>query len=63
MRKTLLVSYFTYLAQKEILADISEMKVQIPPDFFLKGTKITGIYNSMRDQVTGNRPYLKKYGC
>lgn len=34
MRKTPLVSYFTYLAQKEILADTSEMKVQIPLIFF-----------------------------
>lgn len=33
------------------------------PWFFLKGTKMTGIYNCMCDQVTGNRPYLKKYGC
>ena len=32
-------------------------KVQIPW-FFLKGTKIAGIYNCMHDQVTGNR--LKK---
>ena len=30
-------------------------KVQIPW-FFLKGTKIAGIYNCMHDQVTGNRP-------